>query len=64
MRGDGGGGGCGVSANVQQLYTAQINFGDLTLYLTYAQTPRTELNVGTIPLPSLLYPSPPVLFLG
>jgi hypothetical protein len=32
----GGGGSCGVSANEYKLYTgAQINFGDLTPYLTY-----------------------------
>ncbi len=32
----GGEGSCGVSANEYSLYTgAQINFGDLTAYLTY-----------------------------
>ncbi len=36
MRGDGGGGGCGVSANeFSCAHGAQISFGDLTPYLTY-----------------------------
>jgi hypothetical protein len=38
MRGRGGGGVCGVSANEYQLYEytgAQTNFGDLTPYLIY-----------------------------
>jgi hypothetical protein len=32
MRGEGGG---GVSANEYSAHEVQINFGDLTLYLTY-----------------------------
>ncbi len=35
--GGGGGGGCGVSANEYSCtHGAQINFGDLTPYLTYS----------------------------
>jgi hypothetical protein len=47
----GGEGGCGVSANEYSCaHLAQINFGDLTLYLTYDLSPT--LNYAT-PLPAL-----------
>jgi hypothetical protein len=51
----GGGGGCGVSANEYRygtaVYTgAQINFGDLTPYLTYGLYPRSHNICVQLPL--------------
>jgi hypothetical protein len=53
MRGDGGGGGCGVLANEHSCaHGAQMNFGDLTPYLTYdSGTPRSVENFAKKLLP-------------
>jgi hypothetical protein len=51
MQGDweGGGGGCGFSANEYSFaHGAQINFGDLTPYLTYGENSSINLFGGAI----------------
>jgi hypothetical protein len=46
--GGGGGASCGVSANEYSCaHGAQINFGDLTPYLTYAPLPPPRLSANT-----------------